>query len=381
MDEQKPTMDLPKKQTEEQTQGQIKKHTENQVYEPSKKQKVTAREWIKKHQIISGIIITVVGSLITGGVFALINRVDAKLKDDPTPYVTFMSDNTQVFHLSKEVETLEYSVGKKRWEKLGTQSIVFGGDRGNLLLRSQNKYGTNGANIIFDSDAQVICAGDICTLIDYKNYEQVDTKEANFSFLFLHCKQLVVAPELTPNDLAEECYFSMFRGCSSLKKAPKLPANKLTSKCYYCMFSNCTSLETAPELPAMELAEHCYGHMFSGCTSLKTHPELPATELAFACYLGMFMNCTSLQIAPRLPATELADLCYYAMFSGCTSLYKVGMVADSIDDKGEICSWLDNTSPTGIFYKNKDAQWNNDGVIPSGWTIIPIAADEYYEDW
>ena len=238
------------------------------------------------------------------------------------PYITFESDFTQVFHLSDTVPTLEYSVGESRWKPLATQNIVFGGERGKLLLRGESNNGTIffkdtihkiaiGATISFASNAEVICTGDIRTLVDYKHYDKAETSKARFDGLFKNCKQLVVAPELPSLVLADRCYFGMFWGCTSLEYPPELPAENLSKRCYSNMFFRCTSLKKAPILSADTLAEFCYTNMFNGCTSLEKAPELPAKRLAKWCYAGMFDGCTSLIIAPELPAYTLAEKCYF----------------------------------------------------------------------
>jgi hypothetical protein len=299
------------------------------------------------------------------------------------PYITFEADNTQVFRLSNEISNLEYSVGESEWTKLGTQNIVFGGSRGKLLLRGTNKWGTSRryinhhggefriwSTVSFATDAQVICSGDIRTLIDYLNYNTVSTKEARFQKLFENCTQLVVAPELHATNLADKCYESMFSGCTSLKTAPDLPADTLSEECYKLMFSGCTSLERIPDLPAKILAFGCYEKMFSGCTSIKEVPDvLRVTDLVSRCYWGMFSNCTSLEIVDDLPAEILANGCYSEMFSGCTSLSQITMMATDINDKSCLDDWLKCTAQTGTFGKNKNATWKNDGIIPHGWKV------------
>ena len=121
------------------------------------------------------------------------------------PYITYESDFTQVFHLSKEVNALEYSVGESKWKELNTQTIVFGGDHGKLLLRGKSKIGTNGATISFGTKSEVICTGDICTLVDYKHHDKATTSNAKFKHLFQNCKQLVVSPILSSKVLADSC--------------------------------------------------------------------------------------------------------------------------------------------------------------------------------
>ncbi len=413
MEEQKPngnqienqTRDLAKvqirKQTEEYTGSQKQKHTENHKEEASVEQGYTAREWIKNHidtkQVLS-LIVAVVAAFLGGlMVAAIVGEVRYK-RFYSKPYITFESDNMQVFHLSKEVPTLEYSVGEKKWQTLKTQNVVFGGEHGKLLLRGNSELGTSGATVLFSTDAEVVCVGDIRTLVDYNNYNNTTTSKASFEHLFNNCKQLVIAPELPPKRMAEGCYYGMFAGCTSLKAAPELPAEKLCYSCYSEMFSGCTSLEYAPKLPAKELAEWCYAYMFSNCTSLKEGPELPAMDLANGCYKNMFSDCVSLKAAPELPAQNLSpwcyanmffncvsmekapelpskclvDNCYSNMFSGCTSVTQITMSATSSDAAYLLDNWIEGISPKGTFRKNKDAQWQNEGVVPDGWEVVLV---------
>lgn len=459
---------------------------EDKPSKETKKKKIG--EWINKNPITS-LIIAVIATFFG----AQIPRIIVYFRCERKPYVTFEADFTQVFHLSEEIPTLEYSVGGKKWKKLGRQNIVFGRDRGKLLLRGNNAWGTSyyknnhhglarefWATVSFASDAQVICSGDIRTLLDYTNYNTVSTSEARFNRLFENCTQLVVAPELLATDLADRCYDHMFSGCISLKTAPDLPADTLTygcyahmfsgctslerapilraknladwcywsmfsdcislervpelpakqldtgcymlmfsgcsslkyapnklpalelaDDCYCCMFSNCTSLQIAPQLPAKQLAsgcyEHmfsdcsslryapgnlpaeqlasgCYAHMFSGCSSLEHAPYiLPAMELAKICYYGMFSNCTSLESAPELPAEQLASGCYLEMFSGCTSLSEITMLATDINVSRYLKDWLKDTASSGTLYKNTNAKWDENGIVPSGWKVKPVS--------
>lgn len=295
------------------------------------------------------------------------------------PYLTFNADDTQTLSMSKAVETLEYSVDGGEWAYLGTKTVTFGGNNGNLRIRGKNSKGTatNGsvtyAKFVFGTEASVSCSGDIRTLIDYENYKTTNTEYADFTYLFSDCKVLTSAPELPAMILKDGCYYGMFNRCTNLITAPSLPATNVTRYCYTSMFSQCTSLVNAPEeLPAKTLATNCYDnmfwgctslteapkikattlakqscyqmfkgctslnkvpdltisilanrccyHMFEKCTSLVTAPALPAESLAEYCYSGMFLDCTSLKNAPALPATTLAENCYNDMFSGCISL-------------------------------------------------------------
>lgn len=267
-----------------------------------------------------------------------------------TPYVTFTANASQTLTMSKAVETLEYSVNGGDWSELGTSTITFGGNNGNLRLRGKNLNGTASSSsdysqIIFGNENPVTCTGDIRTLLDYENYNTSETGNAKFFRLFWNCScltsapqlpatiladkcysymfsncSLTEAPELPATTLTEDCYLYMFENCSSLTEAPLLPATTLAESCYYKMFSGCTNLTEAPQLPATTLAENCYSYMFYGCNRLTEAPELPATALAESCYFYMFENCSGLTETPELPATTLERSCYLGMFSGCISL-------------------------------------------------------------
>ena len=247
------------------------------------------------------------------------------------PYVTFKAEQPQTFKMTEingyTISRLEYSVNFREWKTVvANKKVTFGGTNGDLRLRGTNTNGTASAFnsysfITFkDPNVKVACTGDIRTLLNWKSYSTVDTKNARFCNLFYGCTALTSAPDLPATTLANECYYGMFTDCTSLASAPELKATTLATKCYNRMFFNCTSLTSAPELKATTLATECCYYMFYGCTSLASAPKLPATKLADFCYRQMFYGCTSLASAPDLPATELANSCYYYMFNGCTSL-------------------------------------------------------------
>ena len=285
------------------------------------------------------------GGTISGG----------KTEECPTPYVTFKAEAEQKFMMTTEggytFSNLEYSVNNSEWASvaIGTE-IPFGGGKGDLRLRGINTKGTaiyqdSYSTITFtDLTVNVACTGNILTLLDWRNYNIVDTQNARFCYLFYNCSVLTSAPELPAKTLADYCYYAMFYGCTNLTAAPELPATTLAYRCYNEMFWGCTNLESAPVLPATKLEKLCYGDMFYGCTSLTAAPELPATTLASYCYYEMFYNCTSLESAPELRTTELAEACYCKMFYGCENLLSVTMLAPSDKIKNtsdSFNSWLD----------------------------------------
>lgn len=256
------------------------------------------------------------GEILSGG--------DATL----TPYLTFTADAPQTFKMTTVIPNpkfdytitgIEYSVGGEKWDKVEKdKEVEFGGDKGILYLRGQNKYGTADperplyrAQIIFTKDVPVACKGDIRMLLDYNNSKNVDTSNARFLGLFCGCTVLTSAPELPAENLANYCYANMFWDCAALETAPALPAENLADRCYEQMFSGCKSLTAAPELPAKKMTELCYNGMFDGCTSLTTAPLLPATTLAYACYQYMFKNCGKLSSVTMLaPSSEISSSDY-----------------------------------------------------------------------
>lgn len=252
------------------------------------------------------------------------------------PYVTFTAEKAQTFKMtvkgSYKISGIQYSVKNGEWnDVVAGAEVKFGGDKGDLRLRGKNNLngtavnGTNYSKISFDdADVNVACTGDIRTLLDYENYENVATWYARFCSLFNGCTQLTAAPELPAEKLAVYCYANMFRECTSLEKAPDLPAMTLAPNCYQWMFYGCIKLKEAPKLEARSLERGCYNGMFSGCTSLTTAPDLPATKLAISCYTSMFNKCSKLETGPKeLPASELKENCYNNMFGSCTSLKTV----------------------------------------------------------
>ena len=306
---------------------------------------------------------------------------------DTRPYVTFKAEGTQNFKMTTEgsytISGLEYSVNGGEWMTVEKdKEVTFGGTNGNLQLRGTNTEGTAADNYNYShikltyADVHVACTGDIRTLLDYRNYKTVDTKNARFCNLFDECVALTSVPDLPATTLASNCYSEMFSGCTNLNTAPSLPATKLVENCYYNMFSGCTNLNTAPKLPATKLAYWCYYGMFNDCSSLTEAPILPAETLANGCYFYMFSGCKNLKTAPSLPATRLARYCYHSMFRGCTNLTSVTMLAprDQITSKERCCDdWLNNagTSAASRTLKVKDeAAYNalvDKSYLPNNW--------------
>ena len=232
------------------------------------------------------------------------------------PYVTFKAEAEQKFKMTTDgnytISNLQYSVNNGEWQNVVAdgEGVTFGGANGDLRLRGTNPKGTaNNANdcsiITFTNPkVNVACTGDIRTLLDWKNYNTVDTKDARFCCLFQNCSVLTSAPELPATTLANFCYYNMFDGCTSLTSAPELKATTLAIYCYYCMFYGCTSLTTAPALKATTLAYGCYGNMFDGCTKLSTVTMLaPSDQISKAsnncCYNWLYNAGTDKTVTSR----------------------------------------------------------------------------------
>ena len=211
-----------------------------------------------------------------------------KTEECPTPYITFKAEEAQTFKMTTKYYTisgLEYSVNNGKWTTVeaGTE-VPFGGAKGDLRLRGTNHNGTASdgfqySTITFTNpNVKVACTGNILTLLDWRNYNIVETNNARFCSLFENCSVLTSAPKLPATTLADNCYQYMFYGCTSLTSAPELPAKKLAYYCYYEMFAGCTSLTSAPKLSAIELAEACYCKMFSGCENLSSVTMLAPSD-------------------------------------------------------------------------------------------------------
>ena len=203
-------------------------------------------------------------------------------------YVTFTAEAEQKFKMTTSgnytISNLQYSVNNGKWENVvKDEEVTFGGEYGDLRLRGTNHRGTANhlgdySTITFTKDAPVACTGDIRTLLDWNNYNKVETYHAKFCYLFSGCSVLTSAPELPAETLANYCYYKMFINCSNLTSAPVLPAETLVDCCYQGMFTNCSNLTSAPVLPAETLEDGCYSEMFYGCKKLSTVTMLASSD-------------------------------------------------------------------------------------------------------
>ena len=276
------------------------------------------------------------------------------------------------------------SVNFGEWKEYTSGPVTFGGKYGNLRLRGTNENGTAESatkyariSITQPGNGNVKCTGDIRTLLNYKNYKNVNTSNARFCYLFNKCNVLTSVPDLPATNLAAYCYSNMFEECTSIAEAPELPAKIMADHCYYYMFRKCTAIKKAPELPAKKLAPSCYTDMFSGCTALTEAPDLPAKELPEYCYNAMFHSCKALINGPTVSATKINQYSCYQMFESCEKLSSVKLLIPSDQMKAsygvDFCLYKAGTAATSrtLTVKDKAAydEMIDDYYYPDLWKI------------
>ena len=141
-----------------------------------------------------------------------------------------------------QINGLEYSVKGGDWKTVVEgEQVRFGGENGDLRLRGTNPEGTATDSKFYstikfyNANVSVACTGDIRTLLNWRNYNTVDTKDARFCGLFYNCSVLTSAPELPATILAESCYAGMFSGCTKLSTVTMLaPSDQITSASDCC---------------------------------------------------------------------------------------------------------------------------------------------------
>lgn len=244
---------------------------------------------------------------------------------------TYNGDNRLVIKTSvstpvdNHITTLQFSRDKKKWSK----TTLSNGHKSYTLLPGEKFFirNDNGYFNCYGFNARIYChndfivGGNINTLLNYKDLENVTLTKHCFQELFYDATKLTSASNLV------------------------LPSTTLAANCYCNLFLNCSSLTDAPALPATNLADYCYWSTFQGCTSLTT--------------------------APILPATFLKTGSYYYMFADCSSLTNVTSYANRIDASYCLQNWMDGVASTGTFYNYGSATYpRNINGIPSGWTIV-----------
>ena len=149
---------------------------------------------------------------------------------------------------------LEYSTNLHDWHTLSGAGIMNSqrnGIRHKVYVRGENNTYIKGYRSLIPVAEYGIavgnntqCVGNINTLLNYKNPDNVTYDNGAFSRLFVNSTGLILAPDLPQMELTQSCYEYMFKGCTLLKHAPDLPATTLPNTCYREMFNGCTLLES-----------------------------------------------------------------------------------------------------------------------------------------
>lgn len=196
------------------------------------------------------------------------------------PYLKFSSANP--FSIESSVwtptwdGTMEYSTDASTWSVWDATTISAAESNGTYYLYMRGSGNTivtgaasSGFGISASAGTEVSCDGDIRTLLQYNDVENVTPGARCFMGLFATNSYLVKAPDLLLDTVPVGGYNTMFYGCVDLRYAPRISAAALNNACMASMFLNCTSLVTLPALKATVLPTACYQTMFSGCSLIK----------------------------------------------------------------------------------------------------------------
>ena len=162
-------------------------------------------------------------------------------------YIKWSYNNNATIH-----NTIEYRKNGGSWSAItataaGVQISVVAGDvlefRGdnNTYSDANARYG-----IFNGSTAEFNAVGNIMSLINSTNFQNLKTFTGNYNFRYLFGGTKIVSAEnlvLPATGLTTGSYRYMFQDSNLLTTAPKLPATTLTSECYMGMFTNCTALK------------------------------------------------------------------------------------------------------------------------------------------
>lgn len=210
-----------------------------------------------------------------------------------------------------------------------------------------NKYFSkdfdNYINITVTNISEISASGNIMSLIDGENFENLTTVPENAFIKFFQASTTASQNKLTNIEHL------------------RMPATKVSSRCYASMFANNEQLVNVPS------------------------DLLPATTLADSCYFQMFYKCTKITDAPTLPAKTLNKYCYFSMFDGCSKLGSVEVgfskwptiswMSEQPSDYYATKNWLQYVCSTGILTAPEGLPDEVDGSSkkPSGWELKKLA--------
>ena len=135
---------------------------------------------------------------------------------------------------------------------------------------------------------------------------------------------------------------------------------------------NINSLLSSDNPSQVAVGINAFASMFRGCQTIVDASELilSAKTTNNYSYEAMFKGCTALRTSPIICAEHVGAFAFNTMFTDCISLERITCLAT--DAWSANCrNWVQHVSPTGTFYKHRDATWQTgDSGIPNGWDVI-----------
>lgn len=181
---------------------------------------------------------------------------------------------------------------------------------------------------------------------------------------------LVDASDLIlPNNTTTSCYNYFLGGCGNLVAPPKvLPAEVVEEGSYQDMFAYDEVMAVMPKMLGKVYKDSACMTTFDGCISLKEALITFKTAESDA-FNSTFQNCEVLEKATIL-CDSIDNNSFIWTFYNCSNLSTVICNAKDLSTPNPTREWLDAVSPTGTFYKAKNANWPT-GVngIPDDWEV------------
>ena len=240
-------------------------------------------------------------------------------------------------------QTLEYKIVGSNWKNMTVDTIISLNNIGDKVYIRGELSGNNSTS-------------------NYTQFKMSGSISADGNITHIWSKNNLGA-ELKPY-----CGLRLFLDCKALIKAPEISNTRLANYCYYWMFRN-SGITQMPKIPAQTLIEGCYDGMFEKCLSLTSMTYLPARTLAKYCYRAMFYNCSNLTETKGLDATTLPAYCYELMFYNCSKVNRIACSAKIKSATNCTNRWVEGVSETGTF-RAINGNWKR-GVsgIPENWTV------------
>ena len=193
------------------------------------------------------------------------------------PYLTFSSPSSFTLDglaLNTWDGIIEYSTNAISWSEWdGFTRLSSGADGAlqKLYIRGSGNTIISGAAASgwYLTGADISCDGDIRTLLEYSDIENVNPAARCFMQLFAQNNNLIKAPDLLLETVPQQCYNGMFKE-SGLKQSPIISAKTANGGANFAdMFNGCAELISLPALLTLSLPGACYQGMFKGCTKIK----------------------------------------------------------------------------------------------------------------